>query len=265
MRIAAVRGAEKDAAADRLRVSGSQFRLDCRNCPSASVTRSGFTMTKTSASQKTPKLDELIPRRIRKLLGDAPTLPFEDPERFNALHTEFVVAFDPKDMVEQYWVKDLAELRWNIMGLRNMRRAAVENALPAAAAELMGTEIKKAFEHPDDYTPGDRFGAEGIATNILRGAARGNLEDRIFFNGILRDANVTHDMIRVVAYAKSQKAVSALDGAISLEQYRFDQIVRNLEKRRTTKTAMERSFGITRADVVDLEVPGCDAEGEETT
>lgn len=215
-------------------------------------------MTKTSSSQELPQSSELVPERIAQLLGEPPILPFEDAEQFEALHAEFLVAYDPKDMVERVWVRDLAETRWELMRLRKMRRAAIENSLPAAAAQLVPKQLLQAWGEPEDST----IDVERVATKILRKAARGNKDYRETFSSIVNVGGVTYHMLEVVAYAKALKTISALDGSISMELHRFDQIVRNLENRRKTNNTMIRSLGGVPGDVVDVDVPNGDGNEE---
>ncbi|MFN4140972.1 hypothetical protein [Aestuariivirga sp.] len=213
-------------------------------------------MARKSSSQKTPKLSELIPERIAGLLGEQPVLPFESADEFEALHAGLVVAYAPKDMVEHFWVRDLAEIRWEIMRLRAMRRAAIENKLPAATAQLAAAQLQRAWGEE----PNPLYDSEHIADDFLRKIAHGSENSRKRYNSILKRAGVTHDRLKVVAYTKDLKTISALDGAICLEQHRFDQIVRNLENRRQTNTTMTRGLGLALGDVVD--VPSSEADQE---
>ena len=72
-------------------------------------------------------------------------------------------------------------------------------------------------------------------------------------------------MLKVVAFAKDLKLISALSQMIAMEQHRFDQIVRNLENRRRTNAAMARSFGGKADDVIDVELGEGDAEEESSS
>lgn len=217
-------------------------------------------MTKRTPPEKTPKLDELIPEHILKLLGEPPTLPFEDVDDFNALHAELVAQYDPKDMVEYCWIRDLAESRWEIMRYRGMFRAAIESKLPAAAAQLVPQQLFKAVG--DETAIPTVAEAEPIAIDIVRKAARGNEDYRRCLASVIRVGGVTTHMLNVLAYAKDLKLISALSGMIAMEQHRFDQIVRNLENRRKTNATMARSFGRKAGDVVDVELGEDDAEEE---
>lgn len=216
-------------------------------------------MKRKAPSNEIPKLSELIPERIAKLLGEPPILPFEKASDFEALHAEFVVQHNPKDIVDHISVRDLAETRWEVMRLRCMRRAAIENGLPAAAAQLVPRQLFKAAGKEPIGSTSD---AERIAKGIVRKAARGSDHHQKCLLSVIGVGGVTKDMLTVVAYARDLRTISAIDEAISVEQHRFDQILRNLENRRKINTTMARSFSGKSDEIVDVDVANADAEDE---
>ena len=193
-----------------------------------------------------PKLSNLLPKRITKFLGERPTLPFESDDDFDALHAELVVSLDPKDFMEDVWVGEIAHAQWDIIRMRDWRRAAIENNLPDAALQMMRPELNQAVHD-------DKADLQEEATHIVRCAARGSAPHQKFFNSILAKAKVTHNMLNVEAYRISLPTISALDEAIAKAERRRDQILREMEQRRQLMAAMKRVNGGPPARVVDID------------
>jgi hypothetical protein len=79
-----------------------------------------------------------MPEHIRELLGPAPLLRWESPERYERVLASMAQAVDPKDWIEWVWTKDLVDLGWEAARARRAQAAAVGLAYKKALAHLMG-------------------------------------------------------------------------------------------------------------------------------
>jgi len=75
-----------------------------------------------------------LPAKIRALLGKPPLLANEDPSDYDALLNELAREVKPKDIIEWLWVKDVADLTWEIMRLRRIEAAYVNGQFTSALA-----------------------------------------------------------------------------------------------------------------------------------
>jgi len=59
-----------------------------------------------------------IPRHIRELFAEPPLLRAESRDAYDAVWSALVVQFDPREIMEWAWVRDLADLTWDITRMR---------------------------------------------------------------------------------------------------------------------------------------------------
>ncbi|MGP0088738.1 MAG: hypothetical protein ACLPKB_02060 [Xanthobacteraceae bacterium] len=77
-----------------------------------------------------------IPRHIRELFGEPPLLRSESRDAYDALWSALVVQFDPREIMEWAWVRDLADLTWEVA---RMRRAVTSMLNVSFKSGLRGT------------------------------------------------------------------------------------------------------------------------------
>jgi len=56
-----------------------------------------------------------VPAEIRTLFGEPLPLATEDPDQYHTLLAELAREVKPKDIIEWLWVKDIADLSWEIL------------------------------------------------------------------------------------------------------------------------------------------------------
>ena len=86
-----------------------------------------------------------IPADIQALFVDPPLLSTEDPARYRDMLDRFAESIAPRNIIEWLWVKDVADLSWEIPRLRRYRALSIERA-----RERKNAEIEYAREHADD-------------------------------------------------------------------------------------------------------------------
>jgi hypothetical protein len=64
-----------------------------------------------------------IPSHIRELFGEPPLLRSESRDAYDALWSALVVQFDPRAIMEWAWVRDLADLTWEVARMRRAMTA----------------------------------------------------------------------------------------------------------------------------------------------
>ena len=68
----------------------------------------------------------MVPAHIAELLGKAPVLKSEDPKQYQALLSEIARTVKPADVMEWLWVKDIADLTWDILRYRRLKTSWIE-------------------------------------------------------------------------------------------------------------------------------------------
>jgi hypothetical protein len=101
--------------------------------------------TKTMAKKTSKRNDFLIPKDIAALFGHAPTLKTEDDEIYWNGMERFVQCVEPQDVIEWLWVKDVVDLSWEILRLRQLKIELVE-----IDRENQNATIEWEREHADD-------------------------------------------------------------------------------------------------------------------
>jgi hypothetical protein len=61
-----------------------------------------------------------IPSHIRELFGAPPLLRTESSDAYDTLWSALAVQFDPREIMEWAWVRDLADLTWDIGRIRRV-------------------------------------------------------------------------------------------------------------------------------------------------
>ena len=76
-------------------------------------------------SPKAP--DEVVALEDQDFFGPAPLIPGEDPLAYETLFRRFTKMLRPKDVLEEIWARDLADLTWEIYRLRRLRENVFQN------------------------------------------------------------------------------------------------------------------------------------------
>src|ERR687894_873153 len=71
------------------------------------------------------------------LLGRPPMLPGEDERAYAALLARVRYDVGPKDILEEFWARDVVDLLWETLRLRRMKASLVTVATRDALAEIL--------------------------------------------------------------------------------------------------------------------------------
>ncbi len=68
--------------------------------------------------------------------GTAPILRGEDPEAYDALFARLSIDLKPTDIVEEIWIKDVADLTWDILRYRRIKESWLVSDISACETDL---------------------------------------------------------------------------------------------------------------------------------
>jgi hypothetical protein len=111
---------------------------DCTTAPALGESLPKSDNTKAS-------VETLIPVEIRDVLGDPPLLATEDPNRYDALLTELAREVRPSDLTEWLWVKDIADLTWDIIRYRRIKASYIDRRLRFSPEQQQSPLVREVY------------------------------------------------------------------------------------------------------------------------
>jgi hypothetical protein len=169
-----------------------------------------------------------LPEHIRELLGPAPLLTWESPERYERVLASMAQAVDPKDWIEWVWTKDLVDLGWEAARARRAQAAAVGLAYQNALAHLMGKPRR------------NLIGAEH-QVRIARLSA-GDQKELRAFRETLDGMGLSPEAAGDTAYLLALDDIQPLGEIIARCEIRRDAVLREMDRRREFKLRMRAAL-----------------------
>jgi ribosomal protein S12 methylthiotransferase accessory factor YcaO len=79
-------------------------------------------------------------KRSRRMIlfGPAPILKGEDSEAYDSLFTRISMDVKPTDIIEEMWIKDVADITWDILRYRRVKK----NWLAALKSDALENELE---------------------------------------------------------------------------------------------------------------------------
>src|ERR1700722_16281391 len=126
-------------------------------------------MSNISENQPRQVATATIPRHIRDLFGRPPVLSFEDHDAYECLMSELVVEIEPSGIREWLWVRDLADLNWDILRIRRAIASLREISFKPALVDT----FRKVFPSSTRYSDADALADQWYADPGSETAATG--------------------------------------------------------------------------------------------
>jgi hypothetical protein len=184
-----------------------------------------------------------VPEPIRELLGPAPLLRWESPDRYERILASVAQAVDPRDWIEWVWTKDLVDLGWEAARARRAQAAAVGLAYNRALAHLMGNPRRNLIgaEHRD---------------RIAR-LSSGDQKELRAFRETLDGMGLSREAAGDVAYLLAMEDIEPLGVIVTRCEARRDAILREMDRRREFKLRMRAALP-SLEDAVDAQFDDID-------
>jgi len=99
---------------------------DAQQAPQGSTLTEASMKNAAANCEKSSLVPAEIQTRFGDLFGDPALLRSEDPAIYNTLLNQIAEHVEPKDIVEWWWVKDIADHNWEIRRLRRFKALFVE-------------------------------------------------------------------------------------------------------------------------------------------
>lgn len=168
-----------------------------------------------SATNQSP--DKPLKRsNILGLLGSAPVIGGENIHDYSALYERLVSAVDPTDTIEEIWIKDIADLIWELQRLRRFKAQMLRSL------EYVGVdELLKAIATPS------------VRANMVDVWRGGDAADVQQIRQFIHNCGFSDETITAHVLAANIALFENLDRMIARVENRREKILREIDRRRT--------------------------------
>lgn len=180
-----------------------------------------------------------------KLFGPPPIIEGENGEDYQKLFERVFDAIEPADFIEEIWARDLADVTWSMFRLRRILAATlndevwdkVNDEASERAREnakfLEGTEKEK--EEMDRLIDPD---SEYSWEVLIEQNPRAFKKFEVLWDKAKSDLNVDLIQARVITY--NLDTIERIESLITIAQRRIDEVVRELDRHRVTRTQLKK-------------------------
>ena len=195
------------------------------------------------------------------LLGPAPILKGENSETYDNLLLAVSTAVKPTDAIEEIWIKDVADLTWEILRYRRIKESwlgvvksdalelELEYVLDKKAEIAVGrlSESERAHYEREAHEDPDPLSEE---TKLVKKWASGDSVAMKQIVKLLSWDNETLDTVEAKAFVEQLDKIEALQRFIATLEARRDAVVREIDRRRAVFAQL------LRAKLQDVEMEG---------
>lgn len=208
-------------------------------------------MAKKSASvsverSKTQPLDDSLLPRTHTIL------PGESEEDYIRIANQIKQSVNPKDIFEEFWVRDITDLVWNSLRYRRIKGDIVHAATHQGLKKVLTDRMDILF-------------VDSLVEKWLSGDANtSELVDKL-----LSSVNASMDLVRIESFMLSLPELEKIDRIVSSTDSRRNGILREIDRRRDASIARLARGSTTIVDAEFAEVQSTDKQkpiqnGEQT-
>jgi hypothetical protein len=180
------------------------------------------------------------------LLGPAPLVLGEDKDAYAALLARVQASVEPKDILEEFWVKDVVDLTWETVRLRRMKANIITATAHGALERILAPILNK--ESLDDVSSL----LEGTpARKLAAGWYKREKEAVNKVEAILKSADHSMEIVTATALRMSLDDIERIDRMIMNAEARRNAVLREVarhraafadELRRSSQTVRDAEF-----------------------
>lgn len=199
---------------------------------------------------------------LLSLFGPPPLLYGEDEAAYDEMIARASAAVEPKDFIEEIWVRDLVDAAWNIIRFRRIKAAVLSdkvwNVVNDKASSLAeadpklreGTEKEK--EEMEKLLNSD---SELSWDELMEQYPRANEKFQKSWNAA--EATLNKDLIQAELIIDELDTIERIDQFMAIAQRRYDGVIRELDRHRfiqnqrdSIHNAVEAEFKIIKPATV---------------
>ena len=218
------------------------------------------TKTAPALAKSLPKLDNnkasietLVPAEIRDMLGEPPLLATEDPNQYDALLTELAREVRPSDFIEWLWVKDIADLTWDIIRYRRIKASYVDGRFGSALVQQLNLALQRDKRAVTDKSA-LRFDLDRIMDEAIKLAndfiANANTKEKR--DKWLKAHGVNAESITATSFDAAVDKLEVIERMLASVEHRRNNALQEIERRRN---ALGRALRQTSDQIIEGEAP----------
>jgi hypothetical protein len=182
--------------------------------------------------------------RSDSIFGPPPLLEGEDPAAYEALHTCVSKAVRPTDFIDEIWVREAVDVKWDTFRLRRNQAAylsaLVRDAVDARASSLAVAEARRL---PLKGTAREEMDILLDYNSELSWESRTALYSDAHekYQELRASAKATLDTneIRATVIAGNLDSIERFEHLITINDQRFDAIIRELDRHRSVQKHLD--------------------------
>lgn len=164
-------------------------------------------------------------------------LPGEDEKAYNELLARVSGTVNPKDAIEEFWVRDVVDMTWEIFRYRGYKAGLIKAAMPEALEEILGPIFMHVLEvdQPDEAVLERNLAQIGGHTKLkeLVGNWTAGVPDTLErVNKSLRQCGLTMDDINARAMALVLTEILQVDDLLDRIERSRNALIRDIERQR---------------------------------
>lgn len=193
-----------------------------------------------TAYRQVPDLDP----ELLRIFGPPPLHEGEDKEAYDALHRRLREAFVPTDIVEEIWIRDIADLTWESRRLRVLK------------AKLMEVTSARWIENALEKVMPDKSDRKELAEDYGRGVP----DARKRVDALFREAAIDRGNIEARALWTCLSDFDGVDRLIMRAEARRNATFREMDRHRDAVARLRQAVAeIEDADFEEVSPPTSDA------
>jgi hypothetical protein len=138
----------------------------------------------------------------------------------------------PKDILEEFWVRDVVDLLWETLRLRRMKASIVTVATRGALVEILAPIVDAGVSRDADPLSVDLMFKETPAQKLAAGWYRREGKAVAEVEKVLREADLSMDVVEAEALRRSLDDVARIERMIVSAEARRGAVLREVARHR---------------------------------
>jgi hypothetical protein len=173
-------------------------------------------------------LRAVIPPHIRAIFGSPPVLWTEDCDAYDRLLSELALEVSPRGITEWLWVRDLADLNWEILRIRRASASVLRTSFKAALRET----LMRVLPMPDGYFTATQLCEQWFATEMSA-----NIAGQTKVLDTLSTYRLEPDSVVGQAFVLRYSELEKMERMLISAERRRDAVMRELQLHRQSASA----------------------------
>jgi hypothetical protein len=185
--------------------------------------------TKSEVAETTISIDKqrALPPHIEAMFGKPPVLSTENRDIYEFIRLDIAQEIRPQTTFEWFWVKDLADLIWEIRRYRSAITLILDAAFKPALKSVLKSMEVPSFD-PTGLVSLEKSEASFLEKELFADQWYGSPDDRTEVSGRLAKYGLDAESVAGQAFVLRQEEIRILEILIERAELRRDRILREI-------------------------------------